>query len=270
MNIKKHIPNFLTCCNLLCGCVGIIAISYHDCIVASYCIFIACLFDFLDGFAARGLKVSSSIGKDLDSLSDMVSFGLLPGLIMFELMSRGNIGVEMLFTNNSWMLPVPEVAQSEIMRNIKLFGLIPFLAFIIPVFSALRLAKFNNDTRQSERFIGLPTPANAIFISGVALIYDNISFEGDDFFAQYFFIIPSFLFLLTIFLSYLLIAELPLIALKFKNFGWPDNKMRYLLIITSLILFLTLNFTAIPIIIILYIILSVIDNKLIGAKSKQY
>jgi CDP-diacylglycerol--serine O-phosphatidyltransferase len=259
MNIKKHIPNFLTCCNLLSGCVGIIAVSHHNLILASYCIYIACVFDFLDGFAARGLKVSSAIGKDLDSLSDLVSFGVLPGMIMFGLMAQNYwIFVNDLISNVTWALPIPRINNQS-----KYYGLIPFFSLIIPVFSALRLAKFNNDTRQSDRFIGLPTPANALFISAIPFMWNRIM-ESENELVNY---ITIILIALSCILSYLLVADLPLIALKFKNFGWPDNKMRYLLIITSLILLLILNFTAIPIIIILYIILSIIDNKLRSVKQ---
>ncbi len=241
MNIKKHIPNFLTCCNLLCGILGIKLLSMLDVyngrgvdgiIWVIYLIIMACVFDFLDGFAARLLKVSSPIGKQLDSMADMVSFGVLPGMVMFQMIAYNNS----FFVNSS--------------------GLVALVAFLIPVFSALRLAKFNIDTRQSDSFIGVPTPANTLFIAGLAYIYT----QENSFLS--FLVAPVSLVALCFVLSYLLVAELPLIALKFKNFGWPDNKMRYLLIITSLILLLILNFTAIPIIIILYIILSIIDNKL--------
>ncbi len=144
--------------------------------------------------------------------------------------------------------------------------LLPYLALLIPVFSALRLAKFNNDTRQSDRFIGLPTPSNALFIASFPFIFPAVLLWLDTRSIDGIFIL-YILGGLSIVLSGLLVAELPLIALKFKNFGWTDNKIRYILIISALLLVLTLNFTAIPIIIILYIILSIIENKFIRAKA---
>ncbi len=251
MNIKKHIPNFLTCCNLLCGVIGIqlvVGLSFDFAYLnyglngAIVCVILACVFDFLDGFVARLLKVSSHIGKELDSMADMVSFGVLPGFMMFQ-MTFSAVSDELVSINSD-----------NVFLN---YGAcIAFLAFLIPVFSALRLAKFNIDTRQSESFIGVPTPANTLFIAGLAYIYT----QENNFLS--FFVSPISLVVLSVVLSYLLVAELPLIALKFKNFGWPDNKMRYVLIISCIVLLTILNFTAIPLIIILYIILSLIENKL--------
>ncbi len=260
MNIKKHIPNFLTCCNLLCGCLGIILASQMQLTSAAYLIFIACVFDFFDGFAARALKVSSPIGKDLDSLADMVTFGVLPGMIMFQML--GGFYYCSLFFN------------SATFDSDKLVGHIAAasIALIIPIFSALRLAKFNNDTRQSDKFIGVPTPANALFIAALGILFekDFVAKVVDSFHVAYdpnyllFIFIPT-----TIILSYLLVAELPLIALKFKNYSWADNKMRYILIISSLVLLVILNVAAIPIIIILYIILSLIENKRMSERSNM-
>lgn len=252
MNIKKHIPNFLTCCNLLCGCLGIIQVFQGQIVVAAYLIFAACVFDFFDGFAARALKVSSPIGKDLDSLADMVTFGALPGLIMYRTMQHAYV--------------YSGVSTEDIVERQEWPMLLPYLALLIPVFSALRLAQFNNDTRQSDRFIGMPTPANALFIASFPFIFPSILLWLDTRSIDGIFIL-YILGVLSIVLSWLLVAELPLIALKFKNFGWADNKIRYILIISALLLVLTLNFTAIPIIIILYIILSIIENKFTRAKA---
>jgi CDP-diacylglycerol--serine O-phosphatidyltransferase len=254
MNIKKHIPNFLTCCNLLCGLIGILTVMYgiagstlhFDSISwimpTVFLIFLAGVFDFLDGFAARLLNVSSPIGKQLDSMADMVSFGVLPGMIMFAMIAYPRSEFENDLLNNFFI------------------EFRPLLAFLIPIFSALRLAKFNIDTRQSDSFIGMPTPANTLFIAGLAYIY------GQENNILSFLVSPISLIVLCFLLSYLLVAELPLLALKFKNFGWPDNKMRYILIISSVVLFAILNFTSIPIIIILYIILSLIENYIKKAK----
>jgi CDP-diacylglycerol--serine O-phosphatidyltransferase len=258
MNVKKHIPNFLTCCNLLCGCLGIIKcfeFSFAGCFggsttpwleEAGYLIFLACIFDFLDGFAARILKVSSPIGKELDSLADCVTFGVLPGLILFHLIKSDIDNLR-----NSFL---PDFIYN-----------LPYIALIIPIFSALRLAKFNVDTRQSESFIGVPTPANAILIASFPFIISQAKWD----------IMTSiltnayWLLSITLVMSFLLIAELPLFALKFKSFKWNENRIRYSFLISSLILFIFLAWTAIPLTIFLYIGLSLFENKLNKTKSFQ-
>jgi CDP-diacylglycerol---serine O-phosphatidyltransferase len=242
MNIKKHIPNFLTCCNLICGCLGIIETfhfgftfggGYPNLILASFLVFLACIFDFLDGFAARILKVQSPIGKELDSLADVVTFGVLPGFMIYVMIS------------NSLM---PGWDSTIVGTKIAL------IALLIPIFSALRLAKFNVDTRQSESFIGVPTPANAILIASLPLIIvNNISLSG-------IILNPYFLVGLSILMSYLLVAELPLFALKFKTFKWAGNEIRFVFLALSILLLAILKWLGIPIIIFLYIILSVINN----------
>ncbi len=234
----------MTCCNLLCGVFGIQAVLGGSSEMLNYglnsavvFIIMACVFDFLDGFVARLLKVTSPIGKELDSLADMVSFGVLPGMMLYQMiLSTGARSLDNFISQNSLLLAL--------------------VAFLIPVFSALRLAKFNIDTRQADSFIGVPTPANTLFIAGLAYIYT----QENNFLS--FLVSPISLLLLSVVLSYLLVAEIPLLALKFKKFGWQDNKMRYVLIVSTVILFSILNFTSIPIIIILYIILSLIENYL--------
>lgn len=250
MTIKKHIPNAITCGNLLCGCIGIQFCLLHRLDYAFYSVIIAAVLDFFDGFAARLLKVSSPIGKDLDSLADMVTFGVLPGFIMNMML---------------W-------GSSSLGRDSKLDLYLPFLAFMIPVFSALRLAKFNNDTRQSDSFIGVPTPANTILISSLGYILfgdfsDIAMFKSqyaptppDTFLDLQFLKNQYWLVSITLITSFLLIAELPLFALKFKNFGWTDNKLRYLFLIIAVILLILFQVTALPFIILLYILLSVINN----------
>jgi len=263
MNIKKHIPNFLTCCNLLCGCIGIVEASQLRLENASYLIFIACIFDFFDGFAARLLKVSSPIGKELDSLADVVTFGILPSIIFFQLINHA--------VNIDNISPlVPNYFYLHLTTNP-----IAYTAFLIAIFSALRLAKFNIDTRQSDSFIGVPTPANAILLASFPLIlpaghlhnttYNMVSYSwlaktiAD----------PYFLIVLTILMSYLLVAELPLFALKFKNFKWSGNQIRYIFLALSIMLLAIFYFTAIPIIIFLYIALSIVENKIIKTKSSM-
>lgn len=241
MVIKNHIPNFITLLNLLSGCIAIVFIFENQLATASYLIGLAAFFDFMDGFFARILKSQSPIGKDLDSLADVVSFGLVPGLIMYKLIGY-SIGISI---------------------NTGIITLVPYIAFLIPLFSALRLAKFNNDERQTDIFIGLPTPANALLIASFPLIlFQQSTLVGIDILSiQSLFLSKVFLIAITIFLSYLLIAEIPLLSLKFKTFNWKENKIRFLFLGISSLLLILLYFSAIPIIILLYILLSLFSRK---------
>lgn len=231
LNIKKHIPNAITSCNLICGCLAIVQIFDGNLITASYLVGLAAIFDFFDGFAARMLKVSSAIGKDLDSLADMVTFGVVPGLLLFKLIA---FAATQNNTDNFQSLPIS------------------YVAFLIPVFSAIRLAKFNNDNRQSDLFIGLPTPANAILICSLPLILQS---NPEINLLNVYLLVP-----VSILLSYLLIAELPLFALKFKHFKWKDNEIRFIFLGISLLLLLFLKFLALPLIIIFYVLFSLMKN----------
>ncbi len=266
MNIKKHIPNAITCCNLLCGCLAIVNIFEGHLIWASYLVVLAAVFDFFDGFTARLLKVSSPIGKDLDSLADMVTFGLVPGIMMF-----------FLFNYMSFSRPVGILYTADYTS---------YIAFVIPLFSAIRLAKFNNDPRQTSSFIGLPTPANAIFFCSIPFILKHMiehqsseSVNENSSWPYYHVDLfqtsaPYLLFnqyklvwiAITILFSFLLVAEIPLLAIKFKHFKWKDNEIRYLFLILSLLLLIILQLIAIPLIIILYILISVVSNTLFKAK----
>jgi CDP-diacylglycerol---serine O-phosphatidyltransferase len=226
--LKKHVPNFITLLNLLAGSVGIVFLFKGFVFEASLMIWVAALFDFFDGFAARILKVTSTIGKELDSLADVVSFGLLPSVLIFHLFE--NMEVPVFF---------------------------PYFAFLIVMFSALRLAKFNVDTRQSDSFIGLPTPANAIMISSFPYISEHYEF--------FMFVQPVWLLTITILLSYLLVSEVHLFSLKLKGYGWKKNRIKYIYLITSVTLLALFQIAAIPVVIILYIIFSILLNYL----SKQ-
>jgi CDP-diacylglycerol--serine O-phosphatidyltransferase len=232
--MKKQIPNAITCGNLICGCLGIQQALSGNLEWAAYFIWIAALFDFFDGFAARLLKVSSPIGKELDSLADVVSFGVLPGFIIFQLMGIRTVGL----------------------LEINAVNWLSYAAFLIPAFSAYRLAKFNLDTRQSDQFIGLPTPANGILISSFPLILMHDTFHIAPILTNTYFL--SFF---SLFISYILVSEIRLIALKFKNYSFESNQFRYIFLGSAAILFATMYFTAIPLIILLYILLSVIENN---------
>jgi CDP-diacylglycerol--serine O-phosphatidyltransferase len=233
--LKKHLPNFLTCLNLFCGCIAVVLVFRNHLVWAAYIVFIAAFFDLLDGMVARMLKVSSPIGKELDSLADMVTFGLVPGAILFKMMQ----------------LNIDSVSSNQ---NLNTF--IQFLPFLVTIFSALRLAKFNIDTRQTESFLGLPTPANTLLIVSLPLILVHDTFNLSDLLMN-----PWFILGLTVLQSFLLVSELPLIALKFKNLSWKENSYQYILIVTSAVLLLVMQFTAIPLIIFLYVFLSLLKSS---------
>lgn len=216
--ITRHIPNFLTCCNLLCGCIGVVIVLQGDVERAAYVVWIACAFDFFDGFAARLLKANSPIGKELDSLADMVSFGLLPSIVIYKMLLMSNAP-----------------------------AYLPYLAFSIAVFSALRLAIFNIDETQRDSFKGLPTPANALFLTSLPLLTGMMGIAVYE---------PWILFIVIAISSYLLVSGIPLFALKFKNFSWRDNKIRFTFLALSAGLLAVLKFGALPVIILLYIGLS--------------
>lgn len=233
--VRKHIPNFITCANLFSGCVGMVFAFQENLIFAAYALFLAAIFDFFDGFASRVLKSFSGIGKDLDSLADMVSFGVLPSVILYQL-----------------FLQSPQIDKVSTYLN--------FSAFLIPVFSALRLAKFNTDTRQAEIFIGLPTPANAILIASFPLILQQ--YPG----LSRYILNPYGLTVFIIVMCALLVAEMPLMSLKFKNRDFNRNIYRYLLLLFSAILILFFKFVAVPVVIFIYITLSIIQFKFANDK----
>lgn len=227
--LLRHIPNVLTCLNLLCGCIGVVEAFHNNIIISCALIGIALIFDFFDGFAARILKVSSPIGRDLDSLADMVTFGLLPSIIIYQLL----------------MQSIP-----DLMGIWKAYP-----AFLIAVFSAIRLAKFNNDPRQSDSFIGVPTPANALLIASLPVIVLT-----QDAYWKTLIVNTNHLLILTVVMCYLLIAEIKLIALKFKSYGWQGNEFRYTFIILTCLLLAFFKILAVPMILVSYLILSVAAN----------
>jgi len=235
--MKKNIPNIITLLNLFCGCLAIRFINEWQMDKAAYLILAALILDYFDGMAARLLHVHSELGKQLDSLADVVSFGVVPGFVVFQLMKHGI------------QLSYPDWDKYQ------LTFLLKASPFIISMFSALRLAKFNLDTRQSTSFIGLPTPANTLFFMSLPLImiHGNIALIP-------YIVNPFLLLFLTLLFSYLLIAEIPLFALKFKNLSFKDNSIQYIFLAISAILIPIFLYTAIPMIIILYVILSLINN----------
>ena len=226
MSIKKHIPNTITCCNLISGCIATYFAFQGEFDMALLLIVIGAVFDFFDGMVARLLHVSSPIGKELDSLADCITFGFAPTAIVFEYLR-------------------PEVE------------LLPFIVFVMAAFSALRLAKFNLDERQALGFIGLPTPANALFwgslIAGAGEWMQTAPFIGPN--------LSLVIFIGVSISCYLLIAEIPMFALKFKHWGWKGNEIKYLFILSCIPLLLLLGITGFAAIIAWYIILSIATRK---------
>ena len=228
--IKKHIPNTLTCCNLISGCVATVFALGGQISIAFLFIIIGAVFDFFDGMSARMLGVSSPIGKELDSLADDVTFGVAPATMVFCVLG---------------VLDYP--ALLEPLRPV-----LPFFAYIMAAFSALRLAKFNLDERQAMGFIGLPTPANALFwgsfLLGAASLLES---------SPYMIFVVLALVLLC---SYVMVAEIPMFALKFKHWGWHGNELRYTFLLTCIPLLLIFRMSAFAIIIAWYVILSIYSN----------
>ncbi len=215
----RHIPNAITCANLFSGCIGIVYAFNGDLKTAAWFVLASGIFDFFDGFAARLLKAYSAIGKDLDSLADVISFGVLPGVIFFKLLGESNLNLPYL----------------------------PYFGFVITIFSALRLAKFNNDERQTTDFIGLNTPMNTFVVISLPYIaadYPTIIYSS------------YFLVCLIVLQSYLLISEFRLFSLKIGDLSWNSNKYKYIFLLSSLILLLALQFVAIPFILFAYLIAS--------------
>ena len=222
MLILRNIPNLFTSLNLLCGCIGIVYVTSGQLVYAAFFVWLGAFFDFLDGFSARLLNVQSDIGKEHDSLADMVSFGVLPSFVVYKLL------------------------EGE--------GWVAYAGFLIAIFSALRLAKFNVDDRQHNVFIGLPTPANALFFTG--LVLDKEGWLGP-FLTQF----PTLL-VVTVVMSLLMISPLKFAALKFDQFKWAGNELKYLLMIVSMILFALMGIEAISLIVVWYIGISLAGNML--------
>ncbi len=238
--LKKQIPNCITAFNLLSGLLAIVASFEKALLWAGFFIALGAFFDFFDGMAARLLEVKSKMGKEMDSLADMVTFGVAPGFIVYQLMLQSSNLPQWIVFNH--------------------FAA-PFIAFVIPVFAAFRLAKFNIDTRQTSSFIGLPSPANALFFASLPFILSatyavKIPFLQDG--------LNNFwvLFALVLPISFLMVTELPLFGLKFTNLKWKDNIYRFVFLGIAAGLLIVLQITALPIIVFFYILLSMIQNLL--------
>lgn len=229
--ILRNIPNTITSCNLLSGCIACYMAFQGNYPMALTFIIVGAVFDFFDGMTARLLHVSSPIGKELDSLADDITFGLAPAAIVFSLFK--------------------DVHYPTFMEP--LVGFMPYTGFLIAVFSALRLAKFNIDTRQTSSFIGMPTPANALF-------WGSLTVGGYDFLVSETFN-AAYLFILVVIMSLLLVAEIPMFSLKFKNLSWANNKVSYIFLIVSIPLLVIFRLSGFAAVIVWYILLSLATRK---------
>jgi CDP-diacylglycerol--serine O-phosphatidyltransferase len=234
MNIKKHVPNAITLINLFCGCIAIVFVSELDYEMAFYFVCLGIFFDFFDGFFARLFKVSSPLGLQLDSLADMVTSGVVPGYVMYKLF-----------------------ASSAHSHDVVGSVFIPVLGFIVTLGSCYRLANFNIDTRQTDSFIGLPTPANALFILSLPLV---LKFS-DSLMVLEILTNQGVLLVISLFSAYILNAEIPLFALKIKKFNLKDNALQIGFLLLSLLLLVFFQYLGIPLVIITYILLSIVNNK---------
>lgn len=236
---NKHLPNILTCLNLLCGCVALVSAFHGNEVLLAAMIILAALFDFLDGLTARAFGAYSDLGKQLDSLADMVTFGAVPGMVLYNMMIR--------------------LSERELLGSNLLFELMKYFPFIVTVCAAYRLAKFNVDTRQANYFLGLPTPAAGIFISSFPLILRFDRFNLAPLFTN-----PYFIIAISIVISFLMISELPLFALKFKSLSWHENRIQFLFLIFSFLLLLFFGISGIPLIIVAYILFSILNYSVLN------
>lgn len=238
MNIKKHIPNLITLLNLFSGCIALVYASQENFEMAFFFVCLGIFFDFFDGFFARLFNVSSPLGLQLDSLADMVTSGVVPGFVMFKMLTNSvNSDPSLIY--------------------------LPYFGFIITLGSCYRLANFNIDTRQTDSFIGLPTPANAIFILSLPLILKNT----DSLILLELLTNSWVLFFVTLVSAFILNAEIPLFALKIKKFNFKDNALQIVFLLISLVLLIVFKFSGVALIIVFYVMLSMIINRIKINKS---
>lgn len=230
MHLKQHIPNAITCGNLVSGCLSILFLTHNMPVKAAIMIFVAGLFDFLDGFAARLLHAHSPIGADLDSLSDVVSFGVAPGFIMYWLMSR------------SFDLPQWCIAG---------INMLPCLAFLLPVFSAIRLAKFNIDSTQKTTFRGIPAPGMAIFIASLPLALSQVHHLKDGVLSYWACLGIALIF------SFMMVSRLRFFSFKMKSAKWNGNEVRWIFLLVTITSFVIFKWISLPFVMMFYVLLSI-------------
>jgi CDP-diacylglycerol--serine O-phosphatidyltransferase len=242
--MKKHIPNIITLLNLFCGSIAVLFAVEGNLFMAAVFVILGIVFDFFDGFAARILDVKSELGLQLDSLADMITSGVVPGIVLFKLFEKslGDFPYSYDFTSKEW--------------NDNITSIVPLVGLLVTLASCYRLANFNIDSRQTESFIGLPTPANTLFILSLPMILltNDVAWVND------LILNPWFLVGLTLFSCYMLNAEIPLFSLKMKTYGFKENAVKYVFLIVSVIMLILLQFMAIPLIIVLYVLISLFMN----------
>jgi CDP-diacylglycerol--serine O-phosphatidyltransferase len=241
--MTKHIPNLITLLNLLSGTIAVMLAVEGNLILAGVFVLIGIFFDFFDGLVARILNVQSELGKQLDSLADMVTSGVVPGIILFQLLKQSSV-----LWNEEGIVPTSLFTEG--------ISYLPLLGLVFTLAAAYRLANFNIDERQTTSFIGLPTPAATLFAISLPFI---MQYNTCDFAVE---LIQNkwFLIAVTLVLSYLMNANIPLFSLKFKDFSFKNNVIKYIFILLSVVLLIWLYFVAIPIIIMLYVLFSIIEN----------
>lgn len=249
MSFKRHIPNIVTMLNLFCGCIAVIFAVYGNFVAAAIFVFLGIFFDFFDGLLARKLNVQSPLGIQLDSLADLVTSGVVPGIIMFKLISLTIDAPDYSTYSDDW--------NSIFHWQGFKMSVLPLIGLLIPLASAYRLAKFNLDEDQQTYFKGLPVPANTLLILSLPLIleYQNSDLMNSIIINKWFLIV------LTLLSCYLLNSKIKLFALKFKDWSFKNNAVRYIFVIITLVTLVVLKFAAIPVIILLYIVLSLLDKK---------
>ncbi len=247
MTLRKQVPNFITLLNLLSGTIAVYFAANNALVLAAYFVLLGVFFDFFDGFTARLLKVQGELGKQLDSLADVVTSGVAPGIVMMQLLLKAS-------KNEHWDYSVL-TNQNDFLFSVPF--LISLIGLLITLGAAYRLAKFNLDERQTSSFIGLPTPASALVVISFPLIlaYSNSSFSN--------MLIENTWFLIgiTLILTFLMNAEIPLFSLKFKNFEWKKDVIKVVFIVITILFIIIIKFMAIPMIILVYVILSLIENS---------
>lgn len=247
MSVKKQIPNLITLLNLTSGLIALVYAFDTNLQMAFIWVCVGIFLDFWDGFFARVLKAQSELGLQLDSLADMVTSGVVPGVVMYKLLENiGELRDEYNLSSDNFYL-----------------GVLPFIGFIITLASCYRLAKFNVDTRQTDSFIGLPTPANALFILSLPMILNHSDGTG---FVFDMLSNPYILLGISLLSAYLLNAEIPLFSLKVKYFNWDTNKIQIIFLVLSMLLLFFFQYLGIPLIILLYVLLSVVNNTMDAKK----
>ena len=249
--MKKHIPNLFTLLNLFSGMLAILMACSERLVAAAGFVLLGIFFDFFDGFFARKLNVQGELGKQLDSLADVVTSGVVPGIIMFQLLLQT--------ARNSWFMELSCEEGSWSTFDETFYYFIPFTGLLITLAAAYRLANFNIDERQTDSFIGLPTPAFAIFVISLPLI---LTYDEGSFLAGW---IQNTYVLIAITLAgcYLMNANIPLFSLKFKSYGWKGNEFPYVFLVLSALLLLVFNLVGVPLIILLYVLMSLIQNRVV-------